>query len=110
LAAAIRDLAPFVPVREQTLVTLLNALEGNDEAAERAERDLLRLAHEAALAQVQPADTALPQEWAERAWQLGLSPIGHVAWSYASRGAWGHPVGLCPYGRHIVDQLTTSEG
>jgi hypothetical protein len=108
LVAAIRDLAPHMSIGEHTLTKLLDAVEGDDEAATFAERDLLRLAHEAALAQVQPADTALPQEWADRARQQGWLPIGHVVWSYAGHGVWGRPVGLCPYGRQIVEQLNAN--
>jgi hypothetical protein len=85
---------------------LEEAAVGDDpERAKLAQADLAMLAHEAAMGRAERCDTALPGDWAQAAWELGLQPIGHVVWSYWGAPIFGRAVGLCPAGRDIVRRV-----
>ena len=58
------------------------------------------------LSEVEPFDTAIPQDWADRVRDLtGEYPPGHVVWSYARGSLSGFPVAIDMTGARILGTL-----
>lgn len=93
------------------LVKEITTLEATDSITQEEEHELMsgslfrEVANKQDLAEsmgLKSFDTALPQDWVDEAFDLGLDPRPSVVWSYDHHMVFGQPVGVDAIGKIIV--------